>query len=215
MPPIPSLRGGRFRRLIWILALAVFAACAFVFVRLGVLLVKEDPLQSSDAIFVLAGSQMTRPLEAADLYATGAASRIVISADARDGGAMAFEARGVHVPSGAELARETLLKIGVPAEAILVPPRIHDNTAQEAATVYELARQYGWTRVIVVTSKYHTRRAGFAMRRALKGTGVDVVMRASRYDDADPEGWWRHRDDVRVAAFEAQKFVAYLLGLGE
>jgi hypothetical protein len=64
-----------------------------------------------------------------------------------------------------------------------------------------------------VTSKYHTRRSAFAFRRGLEGTGVQVVMRASRYDLSDPARWWRHRSDLRFVLSEWQKLLAYYLGL--
>ena len=193
----------------------MLALCTFALLRLGVFLVHEDPLQQADAIFVLAGSQMDRPLEAVTLYRTGAAPIIVITKDGRDMGAKLIEKQGVHFPFAAELQRDVLVKLGVPSDAILVPARIHDNTAQEAETLHDLAVRRGWKRVIVVTSKYHTRRAGFAMRRELSRVNVDVVIRASRYDAADPARWWRHRDDIRNAALsETPKLVAYLLGLG-
>lgn len=216
--PTTTRHVGRFRRTVWIVAAFAVALGVFVFLRLGTFLVKEDPLQPgqpADAIFVLAGSRMNRPLEAADLYQAGAAGKIVISSDERDEAATFIEAKGVHFPYGAELARDALIALGVPGSAILIPPRIHDNTAQEANTLRQLAHQYGWTRVIVVTSKYHTRRATFAMRRELNGAGVTIVMRASRYDSSDPERWWRHRGDIRIAASEVPKLAAYLLGLGE
>jgi uncharacterized SAM-binding protein YcdF (DUF218 family) len=69
-------------------------------------------------------------------------------------------------------------------------------------------------RVIVVTSKYHTRRARFAFARELKGSNVQIVIRASRYDTAKPERWWTNRADYRYVTSELQKLIAYKLGLG-
>jgi uncharacterized SAM-binding protein YcdF (DUF218 family) len=68
--------------------------------------------------------------------------------------------------------------------------------------------------VIVVTSKLHTRRAAFAMRRAIEGTPVRIVMRSSRYDEDDPSRWWRRRSSIRNVMHEVPALVAYLLGLG-
>ena len=79
-----------------------------------------------------------------------------------------------------------MIKLGVPESAIILPARIHDNTAQEAQTLHELTRQRGWHRIIVVTSPYHLRRAGFAIRRELKGTGVAVEMRGTRLRAGEP-----------------------------
>ena len=91
---------------------------------------------------------------------------------------------------------------------------MHNSTAAEAITLRELSAAHGWRRVIVVSSKYHLRRAGFALRRELRGTGVEVVMRGSRYDSAHPERWWQYRSDIRDTFPEVAKFTAYLLGRG-
>jgi uncharacterized SAM-binding protein YcdF (DUF218 family) len=69
--------------------------------------------------------------------------------------------------------------------------------------------------MIVVTSKYHSRRAGFAFRREFAGTSVQVIVRASRHDPSEPARWWRRRADVRSVSSELQKLAAYMLGLGE
>lgn len=183
-------------------------------VRFGRFLAHEDPLIKADAVFVLAGSEMERALEGADLYKAGWAPRIVQSYGLRDAGIAALARRGVQVPTSEDVARDALIRSGIPAEAFIVPPRIHDNTADEAATAHQLAQRYGWRRLIVVTSKYHLRRAGFAFRRELEGTGVEVVMRGSRYDASDPARWWASRGDIRWMLSEAPKFAAYLLGLG-
>ena len=215
MPPTTARPAGRFRRYFWIVFVALLALGAIGFLRLGTLLVSEDPVQASHAIFVLAGSVMNRPLEAAELYRAGAAKQIVITSDGRDYAAKVLEGKGVHYPTEAELQRKALIEYGIPPAAIIVPPRIHDNTAQEARTLRELAQTNNWTRVIVVTSKYHTRRSGFAVRRELRGAGVTVIIRASRYDQSQPERWWWRRADIRFLLEEVPKLAAYLLGLGE
>jgi uncharacterized SAM-binding protein YcdF (DUF218 family) len=189
-------------------------ATAFVFFALGSFLAKEDPLERADAIFVFAGTSMERPLEAADLYLAGFARTIVLTYETEDEAVSLTRRRGVAYPARANLERDALIRLGIPAQAILLPPRAHDNTAQEADTLRELATDYGWQRVIAVTSKFHLRRAGFAARRALRGTGVRVVMHGSRYDLAVPSRWWARRRDVRFVTSEAAKLVAYAFGLG-
>jgi uncharacterized SAM-binding protein YcdF (DUF218 family) len=68
--------------------------------------------------------------------------------------------------------------------------------------------------VIVVTSKLHTRRAGAIMRRAVEGSGAEIIMHASVLDPTDPDHWWRDHNDARSVLFETQKLAAYLLGVG-
>jgi uncharacterized SAM-binding protein YcdF (DUF218 family) len=174
----------------------------------------EDPLQKSDAIFVLAGTRLERPFEAADLYKEGYAPLIVLSPGRPEAGEAVLRERGIRFPSEVELERDALIQMGIPAAAIPTTNGYVDNTAQEANLLRSMVTAHHWRRVIIVTSKYHTRRAAFAFKRGLEGTGAEVVMRATRYDTADPARWWRSRADFRFASTEWQKLVAYRLGLG-
>src|SRR6185436_11201232 len=101
---------------------------------------------------------MDRPLEAFDLYDGGYAPRIVLTYETAETSSESLAGRGGTVPAKADVQREILVRLGVPANAIVLPARIHDNTAQEAQTFRELAVKNGWRRIIVVTSKYHLRR---------------------------------------------------------
>lgn len=195
-------------------AVLLAGIAAFAAPRLGRWLVAEDALAPADVIFVLGGTYLERPLEAVDLYREGWAPTILLSREVVDYGEAALRARGVDVPNAADLQRQIMARLGVPASAIVVLPE-QTSTADESDALLAAARQHGWRRAIVVTSKQHTRRAGLAMRRKLAGTGVAVIVRASRYDGSDVEGWWRHRPTLRFTLFEWQRLLAYWLGIGD
>jgi uncharacterized SAM-binding protein YcdF (DUF218 family) len=215
VPPIRIRAGGKLRLISVLILLAAAASGTYTFVQLGPFLTREDPLVKADAVFVLAGTRMVRPLEAADLYLEGYASQLVITRDLQEERAYRnLAGRGHPFAADAERAQDLFLMLGIPGSAILIPDRNHDSTAAEAVTLRELAAQHGWRRVIVVTSRYHLRRARFAMRRELRGTGLEVTMRASRYDPMRSDQWWTRRAEIRWVASEVPKLVAYLLGLG-
>ena len=215
MPPSTPAPGGTPRRILLLPACAaVLAPGAYGLVELGSFLAREDPLQKADAILVLSGTPMRRPLEAADLYLERYSPRIVLSRQTPEGGERALAARGIPFAEDVERAPDVFLRLGIPEDGIIIPTRIHDSTAAEAITLRELAQAHGWRRVIVVSSSYHLRRASFAFRRELRGTGVEVLMRGTRYDGMEPNRWWRHRRDIREIFPEVPKLVAYVLGLG-
>ncbi len=214
MPPPTPAPGGTFHRTLLAVSLIVVAFGLYGFFQLGPFLAKEDALQQADAILVLSGTPMRRPLEAADLYLAGYAPRIVLTRQTQEGGERALAARGIPFAEDVERTRDAFLQLGIPDEAIIIPQRIHDNTAAEAITLRELAARHGWHRVIVVSSKYHLRRSGFAFRRELRATDIQTVMRGTRYEDLEPNQWWRRRRDVREIIPELPKLVAYVLGLG-
>jgi uncharacterized SAM-binding protein YcdF (DUF218 family) len=203
------------RRVLIALAVVAVAIAVWMFVYGGRYLDHEDQLRRADAVFVLGGSRMERPLEAADLYREGYAPLIALSPENEEPAEAVARARGISLPRKAEIQAAALIASGIPRDAFILSGGNADNTAAEGVFLRSLTTSRGWRTVIVVTSKYHMRRAGFAIRRALAGTGVEVVMRASRYDPANPARWWRSRSDIRYFVAEWQKLIAYRLGVAE
>jgi uncharacterized SAM-binding protein YcdF (DUF218 family) len=203
------------RRALIVGAGLVVLAAVWAFLEGGRYLQHEDPLRHADAIFVLAGSRLERALEAVDLYKDGYAPAIVLSPGLEEPAEIIARAKGIRFPREADLLRDALASLGIPRDAITIGSGSVDNTASEGAMLRALTTGRGWRTVIVVTSKYHSRRSGFAMRRALASTGVTVIVRASRYDPADPARWWRQRRDLRFLMEEWPKLIAYWLGLAE
>jgi uncharacterized SAM-binding protein YcdF (DUF218 family) len=210
---LPQSRRWVRRAVLASFALAV-AGSVVAFLQLGRFMAAEDPLEKADAIFVFSGTRVERPLEAFDLYREGYAPRVVVTRAVAEQAMFLAERRGIRVASDFDLNREVLRQLGLPDSALMSPDRIHDNTAQEAQTLRALATQNHWRKVILVSSKYHLRRLGLACSREMKGTGVQLIRRGSRYDQSTPERWWRRRSDIRWLLSEVPKLVAYELGLG-
>jgi uncharacterized SAM-binding protein YcdF (DUF218 family) len=210
---------GLVRKLFLLLVIAVLAGSAACFVNAGRWLVSPEAraeATEADAILVLAGSDGDRFLEAYELWREKRAPLIVLSPGFRDAGMREVQRRGLRVPRRADVSREVLVEqMGVPASAVSILEGELDSTAAEAVALREMAAARGWRRVIVVTSLPHTRRTGFAMTRALEGSGVTVQVRGSRFDDFQASRWWSDRGSARWILTELPKLVAYRLGLGE
>ena len=192
-----------------ILLLTIFALS-----RLGAFLVVEDQLAKADALFVLGGTRYERPMEAAELYKAGWAPRIVLMRQIADYGEVVLQERGVPYSREVDEQVAVLGHLGVPASAITVLNEAN-STAAEADALHAVGTRERWTRVIIVTSKQHTRRARLVMRRRMAGTGVDVVVRASRLDPADVDRWWTNRSTLRFTLFESQRLLGYWIGVAD
>lgn len=197
------------RRLALVALVTGVAALVLLAPRLGVFLSVEDPLEPADVIYVLAGTRVVRPLEAADLYHAGYAPLILLSDGQPEAAELALERRGVEVIGDAERARAVLVQLGVPRDALLFTLGPVNSTRAEALMLRAMAGEQGWRKVITITSKLHTRRARLALRQALAGTGTTVMIRGSRYDESDPSRWWQRRGDVRTALTELQFLLVY------
>ena len=224
-PPLPAphyimaiaARGGSRRAIGRVSAIVVFVAllgCTSFLPFAGRYLVREDPLQPADAIFVLAGGAVDRWLEGVDLYRERYAKSVVLSPGRTEQAEIDLRAKGIQLPTAAEIARNAMIQLGVPAEAVEIMPGNLDNTAHEAEACHTFARNAGWRRVIIVTSPYHTRRTRFAFRREFRKSPIAVIVRASRYAESDPPHWWRTRGDIRFVTSELQKLILYAFGLG-
>lgn len=167
----------------------------------------------ADAIYVLGGTAFERPLEARDLYAAGWAPIIVLTQQRADFGEVWLAEQGITFKSEAQQQAELLERLGVPRGAVEIIGE-QDSTADEADALLEIMRLRGWSSVIVVTSRQHTRRAGLAMRRVIGDRGR-VIVRASRYDRSDVDRWWASRSTLRFTLFETQRLMAYWVGLAD
>lgn len=170
----------------------------------------EDALVPADAIIVPSGSFPDRILEAVALYEQGAAPRILLCRERESPAFRRLRELGVEVPHGYDLNRTVAAELGVPPEALVVVDQPPGSTLSEARRVLRYAREQGYRSVLVVTSKYHTRRAGYIYRH-LAGDSMRVIVRPAREDAFRADSWWRNRAMTRRVIIEYQKLLVFLL----
>jgi uncharacterized SAM-binding protein YcdF (DUF218 family) len=200
------------RAVLWLSAgIAVAGLSALLFLPgAGRFLVVADPPEHADAIVVLAGSYPDRILEAVELYREGLAPRILLCREPDTGGFRRADQLGVTLPRPHDLNRMVAEQLGVPSAAIEVLDRAGGSTYEEAQIVLDQVKRRGYSSVILVTSKYHTRRAA-AIYRFLAAGGVTLIVRPARDDDFQSEGWWRDRVSTRRLIIEYQKLLSFVL----
>ncbi|HEX4914440.1 MAG TPA: YdcF family protein, partial [Vicinamibacterales bacterium] len=172
-----------------LIAAPLFLILALLVPRAGAWLVVADPLEKSDAIVVLGGTMYERPLEAIDLLNDGWAPRIYLFREIADWGEVELLKRGVPYTRSVDVQIDAMVRLGVRRDAIQVLDQAN-STAEESIHVRRLVTREKYSRVIVVTSKQHTRRARLVMRRRLDGSGTQVIVRPSRYDLSPIDRWW-------------------------
>jgi uncharacterized SAM-binding protein YcdF (DUF218 family) len=181
---------------------------------LGAWLVVEDPLQKADAIIVLGGTMYERPLEAVELLNEGWADRVFLFQQVVDWGEASLVERKVPYTREVDLQIDVMQRLGVDKSRIALLEQAN-STADEADYVFQLASRERFQRLIIITSKQHTRRARLVMNRRLDDIGVQVIVRASRFDRSDVDRWWANRSTLRFTLFETQRLVAYWIGIAD
>ncbi|MGH9702737.1 MAG: YdcF family protein [Candidatus Acidiferrales bacterium] len=190
--------GGIISRLIALIALAFVLLLLWV-IRApllraaGQFWIVDDAPQPSDAIIVLSDDNYwgDRATRAAELFHDGWSSRVVASGRLLRANT-----------SMAEIMDKDLIAHGVPEQNIIHFTHRSDSTLEEALALRGLIRQRGWSKVIVVTSNYHTRRTRYICQRVFT-KGVDLRVIAARDREFDSESWWTNRKGRKLFLHES------------
>lgn len=109
-----------------------------------------------------------------------------------------------------DLAIPFAVKQGYPETAFLRFPIQATSTDEEARLVVAELHRRGWKRFLLVTSNYHTRRAGRIFRKHI--AGLDMTVVAAPDAAFSVNGWWKSREGRKTFAFEWMKTVTEPLG---
>lgn len=84
-----------------------------------------------------------------------------------------------------------------------------DSTVAESARMLECLEGPGWRSVVLVTSNYHTRRAGLIWKKTLAATGRPFTLTVRGVSDGsfEPKCWYRSRRYAKTWLLEAVKLV--------
>jgi uncharacterized SAM-binding protein YcdF (DUF218 family) len=168
-------------------------AALFAFFYVGRWLSVEDPLEKADAIAVLSGRMPDRALEAARIYKGGYAPEVWLTHSTEPG--VTLQKLSVVYTGEDTYDKQILEHEGVPENAIrtLEPPIL--NTADEMKTIGQALKQGKNRKVILVTSKVHTRRTRTLWKHISSKDG-DAIVRGVSDDQFDPAHWWGTTGDA-------------------
>lgn len=175
--------------------------------ELGPALVREDPLAPVDAVVVSIGGWYGAVLEAVRLQTTGVAPRVVVARWASQSNAADDGIRRLGIPllTPPELVTATLNRGGVPATAVDRVDVDVDGTGADIAALAARVRERGYRRVVLLTARSHSRRAGWLLGRALPAD-VTILVRSPPDDPFDPAAWWRSRESTREVLMESLRW---------
>jgi uncharacterized SAM-binding protein YcdF (DUF218 family) len=160
-------------------------------------LITESPPGPADVALVLAGDPgYERTRTAVRLWHAGQVSILVVTGGQPSPG-----------DSAASL-RDKAVDLGVPQGRVFME-EVSRDTREAMLAVRPLFERLDVRRVAVVTSPYHSRRAGRAARRAFGD--IEVLVRPADPSFWSPEGWWRDAFSRRLVVREYGKLVYYVL----
>lgn len=181
--------GSRRRVIVLAIVLVVLLVLLVFAIDAGKILVVNAP-QHADLILVLAGETNTRPALALDLLHDGYAQRVLLD-----------------VPVGARIFDTTALQIAqayvqkLPDRTrVAICPIVGLSTKEETDDVLRCLEHESGSRILIVTSDYHTRRALSIFRHRIPGKSFSV---AAAQDPAQfGTRWWTHRQWAKTCFSE-------------
>jgi uncharacterized SAM-binding protein YcdF (DUF218 family) len=170
----------------------------------------QQHIESAGAIVVLSGpgTYLERTDWAAKLYHERRAPVVVVSNEALLSGWSASDQRNLYFY---ELATRRLQEHGVAPTDIRVVSNIGSGTYQESMRLCEDAAAKKLSRILIVTSAYHSRRALWSLQRACKEKPIQIGMESPPpgWQTPPPATWWWHESGWRLVAAEYVKMAYY------
>ena len=208
----PDRPHSRLHRWRWLGLLAILVVLALCILRWGgFILVAQDQLPAhAQAAVVLQGSivgEKARLDGALQLARDGIVDRVLVSVPPQSYWGQAIPPVALQF-----IERNYGAALAARVEFCVVGPDI-DSTEQEAKALLPCIQERGWRSVIVVTSNYHTRRAGILWRRHIRRRNPTTTLAIDGVSDPDfhAQGWWRDRRSAKTWFLEFTKLVWTLI----
>ena len=173
--------------------------------KISNVLVYEDTLVPAEAIVVLTGSSTgDRVSGGASLFHKGFGKFLVFT------GYEIYPGLNINV-----LMKNYAIQLGVPEKNILIEPKIlvDINTWGEGQTILKLLKENGIKSFILVTSKFHTRRAHATYKKLISDsrTNIEFQVYGSMSPHIPINSWWKTRRGVKAIFMEYLKTLFYML----
>ena len=201
-----------FRTTRWLLVAATLLALCLLRWGGTLLVADQSPPSHVDVAIVLQGSisgEKVRIAGAVNLLQRSIADRLLLS----------VPKESYWGQSIAPVARTYLERTYGNALAARVDfcetSREVDSTAQEAQALLTCISGQNWHSIAIVTSNYHTRRAGIIWKKEMSRHEPQIHIWIYGVPDSEfQQPWWRHRQSAKIFFLETTKLVWTVLGGG-
>jgi uncharacterized SAM-binding protein YcdF (DUF218 family) len=177
----------------------------------GLIVVDENPPHSDAVVILNTGMEYyPRLIQAADIYRQGLINHVVINGNRKTDVQRELEAKGFQpcCPWYADSV-SILTMLGIPEDKIIwfSAEDVYDTISEADIVGQELLKR-ALTKVIITTSKYHSRRAKYIWQKTYVNQ-LTVFMVSAKADPYDPNGWWKDGRQIRWVLAEYGAWIYY------
>ncbi|MFN5370791.1 MAG: YdcF family protein [Bacteroidia bacterium] len=167
-------------------------------------LIKEDILQQSDAIFILSGNPEARAKQAASLYRSGYAKRLVCTGESIP---ELLESFDLNVRE-CDLTKIKLQEFRVPETAIALLP-MGTSTREECDAILAYCKNNSLKKIIVLSDRFHTARMQYAFRKQFETAGIGICIAGAPSITYNENMWWAKENGLIMVNNEYIKLMYY------
>jgi uncharacterized SAM-binding protein YcdF (DUF218 family) len=198
-----------WRRVVVVLTFLVLIFILFgrpILRGVGNFLIAEDEISQADAIFVLGGNNYDRSLKALDLLQSGWAPIIYTLGE---NVSLDLTILGYEIPD-AILSQEFLMDYGLSLDQV-IPLVKGTSTLEESEAILSLCREKGYSKIIVVSDKFHLRRISFVFKKKFSDQHITVLLAGAPNSMYNEQYWWQFESGLIMLNNEYVKLVYYAI----
>ncbi len=206
------------KKFIFLISLVVIIIFSFSFReqilnKIGLFLLIDMKPEKSEMIIILRGDRnYSRTIEGVAMFKDGLADQIVISTALNDNLSLKLKSLGVTLPSQQEQIASILTQMGVPKDRIILDRQSPGGgTLGELKRIRNLIKRKDCSKIIIITSWYHSRRSYLMCKRVFKDDNVKFFIVATKNDISSSSNWWKYRYETINVIEEFPKLLFYYL----
>lgn len=169
-------------------------------------LIVESEVEQVEFCFILSGGAFDRGNKGADLFHQGKVMSFVCTGGNRSPD---IKALGLDILES-DLTKMQLVKMGVPDSAINLIKK-GTSTLEEAEIILNFSLEHKLDTVLIVSSKYHTRRVHQVFTNKFLDNGIVVLIQGAPSSMYDELNWWKSEYGLIALNNEYLKQIYYLL----
>ena len=154
-------------------------------------LIVEDSLQKADALVVLSGGGFDRGNEAVKIMKAGYVNKIICT-----GGNPVIELKVFNIDTlESDMTAANLRRQGIP-DSCIVELRTGTSTKEESLVIADYCHEHAIKKIMIVSSKLHTRRVQEVFKPKLNKQNIEVIVRGAPNSQFNELKWWQSENGL-------------------
>lgn len=169
-------------------------------------LTADDPMQKTEACFVLGGNSYERGIAAHVIYQSFSDQHFVATGGNYPTQILCLDTSMYE----AELTRHMMLKMGVPTQQVETLTSSH-STMEESEEILDYCVLNNLHEVTVISSLFHLRRVRWVFEEKFEDAGIKVHFYGAANNEYNSSNWWKNEEGLIMANNEIVKLFYYAL----